>query len=145
MAGAKHFFTAEEQTRLIDAIEKAELATSGEIRLHLESFCWGDELAAARKIFRQLNMHQTAERNGVLIYIATVSHKIAIVGDEGIHSKVGEGFWDHIVEKLIQQFKAQKQAEALCECILEVGSQLAVYFPRKHDDRNELSNEISFQ
>ena len=145
MTGAKNFFTADEQSMLRNSIEEAELNTSGEIRVHLESFCWGSEIKAAQRVFTKLGMHKTQERNGVLIYIATISHKIAIIGDEGIHSKLGTPFWDKIVEKLIQQFKAQKKAEALCDCIIECGKQLSTYFPRQHDDRNELKNDISFR
>jgi uncharacterized membrane protein len=145
MTTAKNFFTADEQNMLKNAIEEAEMNTSGEIRVHLENFCWGNEITAAQRIFKRLGMHKTEERNGVLIYIATVSHKIAIIGDEGIHTKLGTPFWDKIVEKLIQQFKAQKKAVALCNCIVECGEQLKTYFPRQHNDRNELRNDISFR
>jgi uncharacterized membrane protein len=144
MGLAQNFFTSEEQDRLIDAIAKAELNTSGEIRLHLESFCLGNEVKAAQKVFTALHMHQTKERNGVLIYIATVSHKIAIIGDEGIHNKLGSEFWERLVQKLIAQFRANKKAEALAECILECGEQLGKFFPRQHDDKDELSNSISY-
>src|SRR5690349_17510098 len=111
MATAKNFFNAKEQEMLNEAIARAERNTSGEIRLHLESFCFGNELKAAMKIFTGLKMHETAERNGVLIYIATVSHKIAIVGDEGIHQKLGSEYWEKLVQKLIDQFRANKKAE----------------------------------
>jgi uncharacterized membrane protein len=144
MALARSFFNESEQKMLVNAIAKAEMNTSGEIRLHLENFCVGNELSAARKIFTGLKMHQTAERNGVLIYIATVSHKIAIVGDEGIHQKLGAEYWEALVKKLIEQFRANKKAEALAECIIECGEQLGKYFPRKGDDKNELSNTISY-
>ena len=89
-------------------------------------------------------MHQTAERNGVLIYIATLSRKVAIVGDEGIHQKLGAIYWQQLVEKLIQQFKVNKKAEGLAECIVECGEQLGKFFPRNEDDKNELSNSISY-
>ena len=145
MAIARNFFTHDEQMMLRSAIEEAETGTSGEIMLHLESFCFGSEIKAAQRVFKKLGMHKTKERNGVLIYIATVSHKIAIVGDEGIHAKLGMDFWNKLVERLIQQFKAQKKAEALADCIVECGKQLGKYFPRQADDRNELQNNISFR
>lgn len=129
---------------LIDAIAKAEASTSGEIRLHLENFCFGSEVKAARKIFTRLQMHQTKERNGVLIYIATLSRKVAIIGDEGIHQKLGTEYWQQLVEKLIAQFKADKKAEALADCIIECGKQLGKFFPLRADDKNELSNTISY-
>jgi uncharacterized membrane protein len=144
MPTARHFFTAEEQKLLVDAIGKAEQHTSGEIRLHLENFCWGDEVKAARKVFTRIGMHKTAEQNGVLFYIATLSHKIAIIGDEGIHRKLGAEYWKTLADNLIEQFKANKKAEALAACIIDCGEQLGKFFPLKEDDKNELSNEISF-
>ena len=127
------------------AITEAESHTSGEIRLHLENFCPGNEVHVASRIFTSLGMHKTRDRNGVLIYIATVSHKIAIVGDKGIHDKLGTSYWEKLVEGLIQQFKARHKAEGLVDCIKELGKQLSAYFPRAHDDRDELTNEISFK
>ena len=144
MPTARNFFTESEQQLLIKAIDEAELRTSGEIRLHLENFCLGNELTRAQKVFTKLGMHQTQERNGVLIYIATLSHKIAVIGDEGIHKKVGQEFWEKEVRVLIEKFKAHKSAEALANCIVDCGEQLGKYFPRSSDDKNELSNSISF-
>ncbi|MGZ3900528.1 MAG: TPM domain-containing protein [Bacteroidia bacterium] len=141
---AKNFFTGKEQQLLVDSIAKAELYTSGEIRLHLENFCFGNELTAAKKVFVKLKMHQTAERNGVLIYIATLSRKIAIVGDEGIHRELGKEFWDQLIDRLIKKFKEGRKAEALAECIIECGEQLGKYFPRKENDKDELTNTISY-
>lgn len=173
MPGARNFFNPQEQTLLVEAIGKAELHTSGEVRLHLANFCFGNEVKAAQKIFQKLGMHKTAERNGVLIYIATYSRKVAIIGDEGIHQKLGTEYWQKLVEKLIQQFKASTgsattasstgsvstssastgsadatgstgKAEALAACIIDCGEQLGKFFPLKSDDKNELSNNISF-
>lgn len=144
MPTARNFFNQQEQNLLIDAIAKAELHTSGEIRLHLENFCLGNEVKAAQKVFTRLKMLQTAERNGVLIYIATLSRKVAIIGDEGIHQKLGAIYWEKLVEKLIEQFKVNKKAEGLADCIVECGEQLGRFFPRNEDDKNELSNSISY-
>jgi len=144
MPSARNFFTKEEQQLLVKSIAEAELKTSGEIRLHIENYCFGSELKSAEKIFLKLKMHETKERNGVLIYIAALSKKIAIVGDEGIHQKLGDQFWKNTVDKLIRKFKENKKAAALSECIIECGQELAKYFPRKSDDKNELSNAISY-
>jgi uncharacterized membrane protein len=144
MPTARNFFNASEQKMLVDAISQAELNTSGEIRLHLENFCIGNELKAAKRIFSKLRMHETKDRNGVLIYIATLSHKIAVVGDVGIHHRLGDEFWKKVVDELIERFKANKKAEALAECIIECGKQLGKFFPRSNEDKDELSNTISY-
>lgn len=144
MSSARNFFTAQEQDLVVKAIAEAELHTSGEIRVHLENFCLGSELTAARKIFTRLGMHKTRERNGILIYIATYSHKIAVIGDEGIHQKVGAAFWEQLVNGVIHKFREHRKAEALAECIIDCGKQLKTFFPRRDDDVNELNNQISY-
>jgi len=141
---AKNFFTKQEQDLLLKAIAGAEMHTSGEIRLHLESFCLGNEVKAAQRVFTQLKMHETQEKNGVLIYIATMSRKVAIIGDKGIHEKLGIEFWNEEVKKLISQFKSNNKAQGLADAINDCGLMLSKYFPRQAHDRNELSNDISF-
>lgn len=144
MPSARNFFDQQEQHMLVDAIVRAELKTSGEIRLHIANFCFGNEVKAAEKVFAKLKMQNTQERNGVLIYIATYSRKVAIIGDEGIHQKLGNEFWEKLVSQLIQKFKQNKKAEALSDCIVECGEQLGKFFPRQSDDKNELTNTISY-
>ncbi len=144
MKTARTFFNQQEQALLVESIALAELKTSGEIRLHIDNFCFGSEIKRAEKVFTKLKMHQTNERNGVLIYIAVLSRKIAVVGDKGIHQKLGNEFWQKVVSELIKKFKDNSKALALSECISECGEQLGKFFPRKSDDINELTNTISF-
>jgi uncharacterized membrane protein len=144
MPSAKNFLSQQEQEIVLHAIQTAELNTSGEIRVHLANFCLGDEVKAAKKVFQKLRMHTTQERNGVLIYIATYSRKIAIVGDQGIHERLGADYWDKMVTEMIQKFRSNQKAQALADCIIDCGEKLKTYFPRAEDDKNELSNEISY-
>ena len=144
MVTARNFFSEQEQALLIKAIGEAELNTSGEIRLHIENYCFGNELNAARKVFAKLKMQHTNERNGILIYIAVRSRKIAVFGDEGIHQKLGAEYWDKLVKQLVDGFKANNKAASLANCIIECGRQLGAFFPLQSDDKNELSNNISF-
>lgn len=144
MTSAKNFLSAEEQKKVLAAISEAELNTSGEIRVHLENFCIGNEVKAAQKVFQTLNMQNTRERNGVLLYVATYSRKIAIIGDKGIHERLGAAFWDKMVADMIAEFKNNHKAEALVTCILECGKGLKKFFPLQDDDTNELTNEISY-
>jgi uncharacterized membrane protein len=142
---ASRFFTEEEQLLIEDAIRAAEKNTSGEIRVHLESICWGDPIKRAQKIFHKLGIDNTKEQNGILIYIATENHKIAVIGDAGIHKKLGTEYWDKIVQELISKFRAGKEAEALATAIIDCGEQLKHYFPYLADDKNELNDSISFK
>jgi len=140
----KGFLTKEEQEQIIKAIESAELNTSGEVRVHLESICKGDPVERAVYIFDKLKMHKTKERNGVLIYIAFDSRKFAIIGDSGINAKVPDGFWDEEKEILLAALKEGRAAEGLVSVIDIAGKSLKEFFPYQKDDTNEQSNDISF-
>lgn len=138
------FLSKEEQNRIVKAIEEAELNTSGEVRVHLESKCKGDAVQRAVFVFNFLKMYKTRERNGVLIYLAYKSRKFAIIGDTGINEKVPDGFWDRIREHMAEAFSKGAFADGICNAIRESGESLKAYFPYRSDDINEQSNEISF-
>lgn len=141
---AKKFFTTEEQQRIVEAIREAEKNTSGEIRVHIDNFCFGSVVKKAEKLFQKLGMSQTNDRNGILIYIAVLSHKIAVVGDEGIHQKLGTAYWDSIVKEIIDAFAHHKKIEGLTKGIIHCGHELKIHFPYQADDKNELNDSISF-
>lgn len=141
---ASEFFTKEQQAQILTAVKEAEKATSGEIRVHIETSFKGDVLDRAAWVFGKLGMHKTAERSGVLFYLAVNDRKFAIIGDRGINAKVPGGFWDEISQLLQKNFKENKFTEGLSEGILLAGQQLKTHFPYSKDDVNELSDEISF-
>ncbi|HEX2919743.1 MAG TPA: TPM domain-containing protein [Bacteroidales bacterium] len=138
------FFTQEEKDKILSSIREAEKETSGEIRLHIDSTCKEDVLDRAAWMFKKLGMEKTAERNGVLFYLALNDRKFAIIGDAGINSKVPEGFWDCVKELLARNFSQGKFSEGLSEGILLAGKQLKTHFPCAKEDKNELSDDISF-
>lgn len=140
----ENFFSKEEKKQITDAIAEAELNTSGEIRLHMEGNCKIDVLDRAAYIFEKLKMHETAQRNGVLFYLAVHDRKFAILGDAGINQVVSANFWDEIKETMLGFFKEGKFTDGLTKGILMAGEQLKANFPYHDEDVNELSDEISF-
>jgi uncharacterized membrane protein len=141
---ASEFFTKDQQAQILAAVKEAENETSGEIRVHIETSCHEDVLDRAAWIFKKLGMHSTAERNGVLFYLAVDDRKFAVLGDAGINSKVPPGFWDDVKVLLQNNFREGKFTEGLSEGIILAGTHLKKHFPHKKDDLNELSDEISF-
>ena len=134
----------EQEQRIVAAIEAAEFVTSGEVRVHLNDTCKGDALKDAEKVFKRLRMDQTADRNGILFYIALESLKFAVVGDLGIHASVGQSFWDGIRDRMVTELKEGRWLEAIELGVAEAGRALAQYFPHQGNrDQNELSNEVS--
>ena len=137
-------FTKEQKEAMVAAIQKAEKDTSGEIRVHIENRSKIEVLDRAADVFAELKMHKTALRNGVLIYVALLDHKLAILGDAGINSKVPTGFWDSIKTIMVEKFKQGAITEGICEAVITAGEQLKAYFPYQEDDVNELPDDISF-
>lgn len=141
---AEHKFNTEQKNAIVNAIKAAENKTSGEIKVHIENRCRGDVLDRASEVFAILKMHKTELRNGVLFYLALDDHKFAILGDAGINQTVDENFWDHIKETMLSYFKEGSITDGLCEGIHMAGEALKSHFPIQDDDKNELSDEISF-
>lgn len=145
METAKHFLSKEDQVRIVAAIEKAEAMTSGEIRVHFATWVLGDPYRKAKKIFQHLGMSKTEARNGILFFIAINKHQFVILGDQGIHDKVHQEFWDSLKELLEQRFKEGKIAQGLLDVIALCGEKLKTYFPASARDVNELDNALSLQ
>ncbi len=141
----KKFFTQEEEQEIVQAIKEAELKTSGEIRVHLAKKIKKTAFEDATRLFEKLKMTQTAERNGVLIYLALQHQQFAVVGDTGIHQKVGEDFWHKIRDAMQEEFKKEEFAKGIVDAIQVCGQELARYFVRQTNDSNELSDDISHE
>ncbi len=141
----KTFFTEIQQKSIQLAIESAELNTSGEIRVHIDSKCKGDVMKVATKVFEKLGMHNTELRNGVLFYLAVEDKKFAILGDKGINEAVPSDFWNIVKNLMIEEFKKEEFTVGLCQGIELAGDKLKNHFPYQKEDKNELSNDISFE
>lgn len=132
-----------DQERIKKAIEDAERLTSGEVRVSVSTFFRGDVRQVAERAFARLGMNQTKERNGILFFIVPSRRRFVILGDEGIHAKVGQEFWECLATIMSQKFKNREFTEGLVLGIGEAGKMLATHFPYNPEtDVNELSNEI---
>ena len=137
------FLSKLDHDRIVQAISRAEKKTSGEIRVYVQrGNLSGDALAAAQKQFRQLGMQKTKERNGVLIFVAPRARKFAVLGDEGVHKKCGEEYWQRVIDAMHEHFQKENFTEALLEAIEHTGELLAKNFPKADTEINELPNEI---
>ena len=131
-----------DHAKVVAAIAAAESRTSGEIRILVAREKAEEPVLAAEKHFERLGMTQTVERNGVLIFLAPRSHTFAIVGDTAIHEKCGNAFWQELAASMEAQFKRGEFTEGLVNGVQRAGELLAVNFPRRPDDRNELPNQV---
>ena len=144
MSKVEDFLTKKQEQEIVTAIQKAEMHTSGEIRVHLESSTDKKTLDRATEIFFQLKMNETKHKNGVLFYLAIEDKKFALIGDENINHKVTPNFWKEITSNILNDFKKQHFTAGLTNGILQVGKELQQYFPYdKSTDKNELSDAVS--
>jgi uncharacterized membrane protein len=138
-------FNEEEEQQIKTAIENAERRTSGEIRICIEKNCSEDVLDRSADYFLELDMHKTKLRNGVLIYLATVDRKFAIIGDVGINKVVPDDFWDKTKEAMLDKFKHGNLIEGIITGINMAGEQLKKYFPYDNEtDLNELPDHVAY-
>lgn len=142
----KDFFSQKQKDRIVHAIKDAELQTSGEIRLFVESKCtFIDPVDRAVEIFGSLKMEETELRNAVLIYIALKDRQLALYGDAGIHERTGDEFWKNAVEQILFHFNKENYVDGICHIIKKLGDTLHQHFPYNRDtDKNELPDDIVF-
>jgi uncharacterized membrane protein len=142
----KEFFSAEEKQRVVAAIQKAEQRTSGEVRVFVESRCrFVDAIDRAKELFFQLSMDRTVERNGTIVYVAVKDKQAAVFGDEGIHQKVGQKYWEVAINKMMVCFKQANLADGIEQAVFTIGEALYQNFPyNRETDKNELPDDIVF-
>jgi uncharacterized membrane protein len=142
----KPFFTTAENQLIVKAIQAAEMQTSGEIRVYVESHCrFVDPVDRAAEVFQVLKMEETAARNAVLVYIAMKDRQLALYGDKGVHEKVGDAFWNEKVKIILSHFDRKSYAEGIARIVAEIGNALKMHFPYDgKTDKNELPDEIVF-
>jgi uncharacterized membrane protein len=149
MAFLRLRYTRRQIERMMDigaiqaAIKEAEMRTSGEIRVSISRFFWGSVRRAAERAFVQLDMMKTRDNNGILFFIVPSRKSFAVIGDAGIHAKVGQNFWDRLAGILRDKFRDKQFTEGLLETIKDTGEQLSLHFPYDAEmDVNELPDDI---
>ena len=115
---------------LVAAIRDAEHKTSGEIRVLISHKSVDDPVAAAQKEFVRLGMTKSPRRNGVLIFVAPRAHKFAVIGDEAVHTKCGDEFWQKLAEAMTGYFRKSEFTEGIIHGVRKAGELLAEHFPR---------------
>jgi uncharacterized membrane protein len=137
-----NFMLQLDEDRIVEAIRRAELLTSGEIRVYVSDAEVDDPVAAAEEHFVAMGMTATRERNGVLIYVAPRSRNFAVVGDEGVHARCGQSFWADVSAAMAREFRDERMTDGIVLGVGRCGQLLAEHFPRQADDVNELPDAI---
>jgi uncharacterized membrane protein len=140
---ARKFLNQLQHDEIVAAIRAAERKTSGEIRVFISRRPIEDPVAAAQVHFVELGMERTRERNGVLIFVAPRTHKFAVIGDTGVHSRCGDEFWRQMAGELSAHFRRSEFTRGIVSAVRKAGELLAQHFPRGPDDKNQLPDEVA--
>jgi len=144
-AGRRKLLKTIDQERVLAAIREAERRTSGEVRVSVSPFFWGSVRRVAERAFNRMGMRATKDRNGILFFIVPARRRFTVLGDEGIHARVGQDFWEALAVVLSEHFRKGEFTKGLVKAIEAAGEKLAEHFPYDAAaDVNELPDEIEF-
>lgn len=101
--------------------------------------------ARALRAFHEHGLQRTAEGTGVLVFASLFEHEAVVLGDHGIHARMGEAGWDEAVRALLDGVRAGDPGRGFEEAVARCGAKLAEHFPRAPGDaapHNELTDAI---
>jgi uncharacterized membrane protein len=127
--------------RLQQRVAASEQRHSGEIRIYIEaglplSYLWRQaptpQITRQRALamFGKLRIWDTANNNGVLIYLLLAERSIELVADRGLNAVVAPPVWQAMVTRMGSAFKAGQFEEGLAQALDEVSALLVQHFPR---------------
>jgi putative membrane protein len=97
---------------------------------------------SAFREFYASGLYKTRESNGVLIYLSCLERRVVVLGDKGIHEKMGDPHWSEVRDQIIRGIRQGQAAQGICAAVEICGRALARHFPRPPDDINELPDEV---
>jgi uncharacterized membrane protein len=130
------------------AIREVEAGHAGEIRFVIETALDLADLVQdlssrrrAMQVFGHLGVWDTAQNNGVLIYLLLADHVVEIVADRGIAPCVPQSEWDEVCREMERHFRDKRFAEGSVAGVRAVGGLLSRHFPGRGPDADELPNQ----
>lgn len=140
-------FSAQSLNIIEQAIASSERIHAGEIRFVVEAGLHPMQILynkspkkRALELFSHLNIWDTAQNNGVLIYLLLADRDVEIVADRGIHAHVGADGWEQICHDMEVLFRQGQFEAGVLQGIAEISAALAQHFPNTGASRNELPN-----
>ena len=85
----------------------------------------------ALRAFHEHGLHKTAAGTGVLVFASLLERRAVVLGDHGIHAKMGDEAWRRAVDALAAGMRRGDPAAGFCEAISLCGGVLAEHFPRE--------------
>jgi uncharacterized membrane protein len=145
-----HYFNDDDFLHISGKIKEMEKTTSGEIRVAIkEKRTFFQRKKSLHQLaveeFHKLKMNNTRHKTGILLYLLLHEKQFYILGDQGIHEKIGDETWAQVRDEIQAHFKDGNFPEGILWGIERVGKILAGHFPIKPDDIIELSSEVAIE
>jgi putative membrane protein len=93
--------------------------------------------------FLAKNMHRTAGRTGVLIYVSFAEHMAELIADEGVASQVEPATWEAPMRALVQKMRERAPKQGLKAAIAQCGAILSQHVPTGAANPNELPDAVA--
>jgi uncharacterized membrane protein len=124
----RRHFTTRVLADIEAAIREAESLHAGEIRFVVETALDLAELVQdlaprrrAMQVFGQLGVWDTAQNNGVLIYLLLADHIVEIVADRGIAARITQSEWDGVCREMERHLREGRFGEGSVVGVRGVG------------------------
>jgi uncharacterized membrane protein len=131
--------------RIEAAIGESERRHRGQVRFAVESVLDWPRLvrdvspaARALEVFSRLRVWDTAENNGVLVYLLLADRDVEIVADRGVQAQVGAGGWAPICRLMERSFAEGRFEEGVLQGIQAITEILVKEYPGSRSAGNEL-------
>jgi uncharacterized membrane protein len=142
---ARRAFHVADVAAIRAAITASESCHRGELRFVAEgpmspARLFGGMSARQRavELFGGLRVWDTAENNGILIYVQLVDRRVEVLADRAIAAKVAQAEWDGICREMETAFKAGAYRRGALDAIDRATRLLGLHFPLRGKRRNEL-------
>ena len=132
------------------AIAASERYHRAEIRCAVETTLSAGHLfsgvasaARAAEVFSSLRMWDTAENNGVLLYVLLAERNIEIVADRGFAERVTAADWESICAEMEVSLGAGQYEAGTLAALARISALARQHFPAQAGDRNELPDRTA--
>lgn len=144
----RRHFTPKVLAEIETAIRETEALHDGEIRFVVETALDLVDLVQdvaprrrAMQMFGQLGVWDTAQNNGVLIYVLLADHIVEIVADRGIAGRIAQSEWDEVCREMERHYRDRRFGEGSVAGVRGVGRLLSRHFPGRRSGTDELPNQ----
>lgn len=120
--------TQPERAAISRAIAQAEDGTTGRIAVRVIPDDSVDAFERAKREFGHVGLHKHQHANAALILVAPKARRFAVIGDRALHERVGDEFWNDVVETSRPYFARGETLQGIVHAVGRVGDALHAHF-----------------